>query len=118
MSLFGEVRSVAAKVAKQATEQAYARAPETVKVRVERARRRFEERRADARRALDDWARIEERALRVGLQIVLFPWATAGAIKELYGRVRELEGSLEKRDQTIRRLEDRIRELEREKPRA
>jgi hypothetical protein len=39
---------------------------------------------------------------------MLFPWATAGAIRELYGRVRE-------QDETIRRLEDRIRQLERER---
>src|SRR5581483_4990058 len=84
----------------------------------ERARdvRPDEARRMDARKALDELSQLEERALRVGLQLILFPWATAGAIKELYGRVRELEGSLEKRDQTIRRLEDRIRELEQEKP--
>ena len=118
MSLFGEVRSAAAKVAKQATEQAYARAPGNVKEAVERMKQRYEARRMDARKALDELSQLEERALRVGLQLILFPWATAGAIKELYGRVRELEGSLEKRDQTIRRLEDRIRELEQEKPRA
>jgi hypothetical protein len=116
VSLFREVRSVAASLAKQAGERAYARAPQNVQEAVERIRRRYETGRVDAQRALEELAELEERALRVALQLVLFPWATAGAIRELYSRMRELEGSIEKRDRTIRVLEDRIRELERGKP--
>lgn len=115
MSLFREVRSVAASLAKQASERAYASAPPHLKESVERIRRRYENGRLDAQKALEELAALEERALRVGLQIILLPWATAGAIKELYGRQRELERSLDKRDAQIRALEDRIRELERDR---
>src|SRR5262245_33644895 len=113
MSLFGEVRSVAKSLAQKAGERAYSHAPPNVQEAVERIRRSYENGRVDAKKALDELEQIEERALRVVAQLVLFPWATAGAIRELYGRMRELEGAVEKRDQTIRLLEDRIRELER-----
>lgn len=113
MSLFGEVRSVARSLAKQAGERAYAKAPPNVQEAVEKIRRSYENGRVDAQKTFEDLAALEERALKVALQLVLFPWATAGAIKELYKRMRELEGSVEKRDQTIKLLEDRIRELER-----
>jgi hypothetical protein len=75
---------------------------------VEKVRRRFEDGKIDAKKALEELSQMEEKALRAALQLMLFPWATAGAIRELYGRVRE-------QDETIRRLEDRIRQLERER---
>jgi hypothetical protein len=91
---------------------AWSAAPDTVKARVERAQRKLEARRAEAEKAFEDFARLEQRALEVGVKLLLFPWATAGAIRELYGRVRDLEGTIEKRDEKIRLLEDRIRQLE------
>jgi hypothetical protein len=116
VSLFQEVRSAARSIAKLAGEQAYAKAPPNVQEAVERIKRRYETGRIDAQKALEELAEFEERALKVVAQFVLFPWATAGAIRELYGRMRELEGALDKRDRTIRLLEDRIRELERGSP--
>ena len=75
---------------------------------VEKVRRRFEDGKIDAKKALEELSHLEEKALRTALQLMLFPWATAGAIRELYTRVRE-------QDETIRRLEDRIRQLESER---
>ena len=118
MSLFQEVRSVARSLASKAGERVYAQAPPDVQETVERIRRSYENGRIDAQKALDELAQLEERAVKVVLQLVLFPWATAGAIRELYGRMRELEGAVEKRDSTIKLLEDRIRELERTNPRS
>jgi hypothetical protein len=116
VSLFQEVRSAARSIARTAGERAYAKAPPNLQEAVEKIRRRYENGRIDARKALEDLSELEERALKVVAQFVLFPWATAGAIRELYGRMRELEGAVEKRDRTIRLLEDRIRELERGGP--
>ena len=114
MSLFREARVRAAEIARRAGRRALERAPANVQETVERIRRRYEEGRVDAQRALEELAEVEERAVRVALQLLLFPWATAGAIRELYGRLRELEGGIERRDETIRRLEERVRQLERE----
>jgi DNA repair exonuclease SbcCD ATPase subunit len=108
VSLFKEARARAAGIAGRALE----RAPANVRDTVERIRRRYDEGRIDAQKAMEELASIEERALRVALQLALFPWATAGAIRELYGRLKELEGGIERRDETIRRLEERIRQLE------
>jgi hypothetical protein len=112
VSLFREVRSVAASLAQGAGKRALDRAPENVKEAIEKIRRRYENGRVDARRAMEELADIEEKALRAAFQLLLFPWATAGAIRELYGRIRELEASVEGKDRTIRLLEERIRKLE------
>ena len=93
VSLFREVRSAAQSLAKQARERAYASAPSNVKETVERLRRRYENGRVDAQRALEELAELEERALRMAFQLLLFPVATAGAIRELYSKVRDLEGA-------------------------
>lgn len=118
MSLFREVRSRATSLAQEAGKRALERAPSNVKDAVERIRRRYENGRIDAQRALDELSEIEERALRMAFQLLAFPWATAGAIRELYGRIRELEGSLEHRDKTIQLLEERIRRLEEQQSRG
>jgi hypothetical protein len=112
VSLFGEVRSVAASIAQTAGKRALDRAPANVKEAIEKIRRRYETGRIDARHAMEELAELEEKALRMAFQLVLFPWATAGAIRELYGRVRELETTIEGKDRTIQLLEDRIRKLE------
>jgi len=112
VGLFREVRSVAASIAQGASKRALDRAPPNVKEAVERIRQRYENGRIDAQRAVEELADLEERALRVAFQLLAFPWATAGAIRELYGRVRELEVTLRGKDRTIELLEERIRKLE------
>ncbi len=110
--LFEGVRSLAVNVAQGAGRAALAAAPERVQDTVARVRARYEAGRVDAQRALEELSALEEQAVQIATRIVLFPWATAGAIREIYGRVRELERSLDSRDATIRSLEARIRQLE------
>jgi hypothetical protein len=119
VSLFREVRSVATSFAHEASKRALDRAPSNVKhavsnvkEAVEKIRTRYEAGRVDAQKALEELSELEERALKMTFQLLMFPWATTGAIREIFGRVRELEGSLKDRDETIRRLEERIRALE------
>lgn len=108
-----DLRSLASSLARGAGRAAYARAPGPVREALDRAQTRFEERRTEARRTLEDLASIEQHALELASKIVIFPWATAGAIQELYVRVKELERTVESRDQAIARLEARVRDLER-----
>ncbi len=112
VSLFREVRSAAASLAQGAGKRALDRAPPNVKEAIEKIRRRYETGRIDAKRAVEELGELEEKALRMAFQLLLFPWATAGAIRELYGRVRELETTVEGKDRTIQLLEERIRKLE------
>jgi chaperonin cofactor prefoldin len=110
--LFEGVRSLAANVAQGAGRAALAAAPGKVQDTVARVRARYEAGRVDAQRALEELAALEEQAVMIATRIVLFPWATAGAIREIYGRVRELERSLDSREEKIKALEARIQELE------
>ncbi|MBI3725972.1 hypothetical protein HY251_18750 [bacterium] len=106
------IRELAVTVAKTTSKAALSRAPLGVQETVERIRSRYEEGRIDAQKALEELAAFEEQAFRAALRLLAFPWATAGAIKDLYGRVRSLQETLEEREERIRELERRIRELE------
>lgn len=116
MAAFQDLRALAASVAKGAGKAALSRAPAPLRDAVGRVQARYEGGRLDAQKALEELASLEEHAFEVAVKILIFPWATAGAIKELYGRMKELERSVETRDVAIEKLEARIRELERRAP--
>jgi hypothetical protein len=116
MATFQEIRTLATSLAKGAGRAALARAPGPLRDAVESVQARYETKKLDAQRALEELAALEEQAFEIAVKIMLFPWATAGAIRELYGKVRELERTVESRDEAIKRLEARIRDLERRAP--
>lgn len=99
-------------LAKRAMESVVARAPGPVQDAVKRVQDRYHAGRVDAQRAIEELAQIEEALARAAVGIIAFPFVTAGAIRELYGKLHELERSVGDRDATIRALEARIRELE------
>ncbi len=110
--MLDRIRDLAASVATKTGQAALSRAPEKVQEAVEKIRVRYEEGRIDAQKALEELAAFEEQAVRATLKLIAFPWVTAGAIRELYGKVRTLEEALTRRDEEIRELEKRIKELE------
>jgi hypothetical protein len=89
-----------------------ARSPAQVQDAVRRVQDRYAAGRLDAQRAIEELGQIEEALARAAVGIVAFPFVTAGAIRELYGKLHDLERSVGERDATIRALEARIRELE------
>jgi hypothetical protein len=103
---------VLSRLAKQAMDGVVARFPSGVQDAVARVQQRYEERRVDAKRALDEFGAFEERVAKVAVGIVAFPFVATGAIRELYTRVTELERDLKDRDATIKKLEDRLKRLE------
>lgn len=104
--------SIVGSLAKRAVEGIVARAPAPVQGAVAQVRRRYETGVLDAQRALEELAELEEVAARAAATILAFPFATVGAIRELYGRVSDLERELDRRDATIRALEERLKALE------
>jgi hypothetical protein len=109
----GKLRSFAVSLARGAGRAAFERAPESLRGAIERVQARYEGGKLDAQRALEELAALEEQAFEVAVKLLLFPWATVGAIRDLYGKIRDLERTVESRDEAIKKLEARIRELER-----
>ena len=85
----------------------------SVTERVEALQTRVEDRRREVLRVLDELVALEKEAFEQAIRVLALPWATAGAIRELYGRIRALERTAEERERTLRALEARLAELER-----
>jgi hypothetical protein len=110
VGVFDGVRSVA----KGASKIALNVAPSSVQDAVAKIQARYESGRVDARRALEELGSLEEQALKAAATVLIFPFATIGAIRELYERVTALEKGMAERDAKIAALEARLRELEKQ----